>query len=202
MVLRHVERGFSPLPRGQRGFSPLPRGQRGFSPLPRGQRGFSLIEGLIGSMLFLLVVIGVLPLFVRAMMDNAAGADYTKVANLAKSGNEDFSRAWFDLNNPNPASYAVPSGSTSNVIDRYLDPVTNTWQPWPPPASVAAQWRRTTTVTKYAFEDYAQNGTFTFKLDGALKSDVLQTQVQVQNVTPTGPLGARRQTILRFMKSF
>jgi hypothetical protein len=96
----------------------------------------------------------------------------------------------------------VPSGQTSNVIDQYLDPVTGLWQPWPPPNTVAAQWRRTTTVTKYAFDDYVLNGTFTFKLDGSQQSDLLQAQVQVQNVTPTGPLGARRQTLLRYMKAF
>jgi hypothetical protein len=167
-----------------------------------GERGFSLIEGLIGSMLFLLVVIGVLPLFVRAMMDNNAGADYTRVSNFAKSGNEDFSRALFDLNNPNPANYSVPAGQTSNVIDKYLDPVTNLWQPWPPPAGSGAQWRRTTTVSKYNFLDYASNGSFTFKIDGAQPADVLVTQVQVQNITPTGPFGARRQTLLRYIKAF
>ena len=162
-----------------------------------GERGFSLLEGLIGAMLFLLVVIGVLPLFVRAMMDNTAGADYTRVSNYAKSGNEDFSRSFLDQNN-----YAVQPGNTQLVIDQYLDPATGLWKTWPPPAAAGAQWRRTTTVSNYEFADVLIGGTFDVPLDGGQPAQIQQAQVLVQNIVPTGPFGGRRQTLLRYLKAF
>jgi type II secretory pathway pseudopilin PulG len=50
----------------------------------RGERGMSLVEALIAMALLLLVAIGILPLFTRAMVNNAAGAESTLAANHAR----------------------------------------------------------------------------------------------------------------------
>ena len=52
------------------------------------EAGFSLLEGLIGSALLLAIVIGVLPLFTAAMVNNAAGREGTQAANIAADGLE------------------------------------------------------------------------------------------------------------------
>ena len=59
------------------------------------QSGFSMVESLIAAAIIGIVAIGILPLFTRAMVDNMAGADYTRVTNYAKSKEEDFTRMPF-----------------------------------------------------------------------------------------------------------
>jgi hypothetical protein len=177
---------------------------RAARPRPRGAAGFTLVESLIGAALLLLVMIGVLPLFTRAMIDNMAGADYTKIANMAKSRHEDFARAPFD-----GAAYNIPAGQTSTVIDEYWDMLSSSWQPTPSSGKLpnSAAWERTTTVTQYTFADALDNGVLDTPLDGGTAGEIMQAQVLVKSVNPAGagavgPLGSRRQTIVRFLKAF
>jgi hypothetical protein len=182
----------------------------------RGLRGFSLIEALIGAALLLLVVLGILPLFTRAMMDNTAGADYTRLTSFAKSKAEDFNRIpWANT------TYSVPAGQTSLVFNEYLDPVTNIWKTTPGSGAPApAQWTRTTTIRHYLLPDTIAtapsvtindpvNGTVgayildpASAIDGGGNAHVKEVEVRIQNVAPTGPLGGRRQAIFRYWKAF
>ncbi len=51
----------------------------------RGEQGFSLVEVLIAAAIFLVVALGIVPLFAQAIVNNRSGADYTTATNLAKS---------------------------------------------------------------------------------------------------------------------
>lgn len=53
-------------------------------PAPGSEAGFSLLETLIASVLLLMVVIGVLPLFSRSMLNNAQGNDASMQVNATR----------------------------------------------------------------------------------------------------------------------
>jgi prepilin-type N-terminal cleavage/methylation domain-containing protein len=172
--------------------------------LPAGQRGFSMIEALIAAAIIGFVAIGVIPLFARAMSDNMAGSDYTRVSNYSKSEEEDFYREPF-------ANYstAVASGQTSSQIVQYIDPVSKQWFTV---ASLAAvpqnskiQWTRTITYTQYDAKDMDDDQLFDNPLPGgtaATSVQVIQAMVQVQAIAQTGIGGGHRSTTIRFLKAF
>ncbi|HVT17900.1 MAG TPA: hypothetical protein VHQ90_17190 [Thermoanaerobaculia bacterium] len=162
-----------------------------------------MIEVMVGAAILLLVTIGILPLFTRAMIDNTAGADYTKVSNFAKSRAEDFIRAPFSQ-----AAYALPAGAgTTAVIDEYMEPISGTWKVWPadnkPP--VGTQWRRTATIRHYAVGDIDDDQLFNTPLDGNTGPEFVHLKectITVQNISPATGFGLRRQTTLRILKAF
>lgn len=112
--------------------------KRGHSP------GFNLIEVLIASVLFLVVALGVLPLFQRAIRTNTAGQNSTDVANVARSQVERYMQ--IDYNSP---LLTVPAGQTELVLDDYFDRATEQWIVGAPPQPTDADWLRTTTVRYY-----------------------------------------------------
>ena len=73
----------------------------------RGERGLSIIEVLIAAALFLVIALGVAPLFARATMSNQSGADSTAITNLVKTRTEEVFQAIFDS-----AALTVPAGQT------------------------------------------------------------------------------------------
>jgi hypothetical protein len=161
------------------------------------EAGFSLIEGLIGAGILLIVMIGLIPLFTRAITDNTAGSDYTREAQYAKSRIEDFAKTPLGV-----GPYVIAPGTTQTVIDEYLDPTTQTWQPivGSPPAK--AEWRRTSTVTGYAISVPFTIGT---PVDGSVAPAFEQIVVVVKNLeggTGIGPLLQRKSTTVAFLKSF
>jgi type II secretory pathway pseudopilin PulG len=60
------------------------------------QSGLTLIEALIAMALLLLVAIGILPLFTRSILNNAAGSEATQTANNARIQLEEMTRLPFN----------------------------------------------------------------------------------------------------------
>jgi prepilin-type N-terminal cleavage/methylation domain-containing protein len=168
-------------------------------PLAGRQRGFSMIESLIAAALIGAVAIGVIPLWTRAMTDNMAGADYTRVTNYAKSRQEELAH----LDQTSAANQVrVQDGTQRQIVD-YMDPATGLWAAKKP--STPIYWTRTTTITLYGVHDTDKNGLLNSPLPGG--SDpravhVVQTQVQIQSMSAYGAIGTRRSTVIRYFKSF
>ncbi len=109
--------------------------------------GFSIIEALIAAAILLLVAIGVLPLFVRAMTNNVSGSESTRVSNYSKSQIEDLFQLPF-------GSATLEVGGTLLVPQYFEDPnpaidgderwVTTTT------AGRLVTWDRVATVRQYA----------------------------------------------------
>jgi Tfp pilus assembly protein PilV len=109
--------------------------------------GFSIIEALIAAAILLLVAIGVLPLFVRAMTNNVSGSESTRVANYSKSQVEELFQLPF-------GSAMLEVGGTALVPQYFEDPnsaidgderwVTTTT------AGRLVTWDRVATVRQYA----------------------------------------------------
>jgi type II secretory pathway pseudopilin PulG len=161
----------------------------------RAERGFSMVEGLIAAAIIGFVAIGVIPLFTRAMSDNLAGADYTRVTNYAKTEMEDFTRQPF-ANFTN----SVPNGKTSGQLVEYLDPVSSQWTTnLSTSLGQEYHWVRTTTYSQYDVADLGN------PLTGGTAGNSIQLMmvtINVQGSSQFSAAGGRRSTTVRFLKSF
>ena len=126
----------------------------------RRERGFSLVEVLIASGIFLIIALGVLPLFARAIRSNLSGRDATDVSNLSKSRIEELLQVPFD-------TLEVPAGQAEGVIQEHWSAATKTWMAGTTPAAGdAALWYRTTTIRQFALSDLQDNGVADTPLPG------------------------------------
>jgi hypothetical protein len=62
----------------------------------RTSAGFSIIEALVAALIFLILALGVLPLFARAISDNSSGGDSTQASNHGKGRLEELLQAPFN----------------------------------------------------------------------------------------------------------
>ncbi|MEZ5313277.1 MAG: hypothetical protein R2862_06270 [Thermoanaerobaculia bacterium] len=79
------------------------------------EAGFSLIEGLVAAALLLIVTVGILPLFSRAMQNNAKGNDSTRQSNGAV---DELERSISMPFNSGPMD--IVNGATQNVETRVI----------------------------------------------------------------------------------
>ena len=111
--------------------------------------GFSLIEALIAAAIILIIAIGLIPLFTRAMVNNTAGSDSTFVSTAGQSGIETAFSVPFD----NPSMVLAGTATTTTpVVTAFrqgrtdqLGEFAGGWGG----TSGATLWTRTTTVRQY-----------------------------------------------------
>ncbi len=163
----------------------------------RSENGFSLVEAMIAAGLFLVIVIGVMPLFTRAAVNNTSGRESTEASNHARSRAEEYLE--LDFNGP---EMTIATGTERVAMD-YFDPTSERWDPAVPTERHA--WTRTTTVRQYSVAALA---------DGVLdRAEALpagtdfsqihfkEIQVTVQGVRDSGPLGPPKDITIRVLKS-
>ncbi len=116
-----------------------------------GERGFSLLEVLIASGLLFMVMIGLVPLFLQSVLNNASGNESSKVSNAARSAAEQFFA--FDFNHPT----LVVEGGVEKQFDQHFDHLT---QQWIDGASAAPgkQLERSIIVRQFQLRDLEDNG--------------------------------------------
>lgn len=115
-----------------------------------GEEGFSVVEVLIAAGIFLIIAIGILPLFMTSMRSNMAGNEYMQAVNHGRSGLESFHQKGFES-----ADLTLAAGQTEKLVtDWYLvgDPTRMGDETWTttPDAAVLPPWRRTTSVRQYS----------------------------------------------------
>jgi hypothetical protein len=116
----------------------------------RGQRGVSLIEVMLGSLLFLSISLGVVPMFTQSMVSNSSGNDSTKAANFARARAEELMQLPF-----NHVDLTLEAGF-EKATQEYYTKDDGTWHAYPVPAGEPVEWVRQTTVRQYnvsALED-------------------------------------------------
>lgn len=107
--------------------------------------GFTLVEALVGAVVVLLVGLGTLPMFTRAMAHNRIGKDATEVSNLAVDRLEGLVELPF--NHPD----LTLAAGTELTTEEYFWIPTGTWEPYPLPDSlVGVKYVRSITVRQYA----------------------------------------------------
>ena len=129
----------------------------------RGQ-GFSLVEALIASAILLIVAVGILPLFIRSVANNATGGELTQKVNQADSRVEEFLP--YNVNNAKLNWGATADLTTLNYytlgVNRQGDIGTTAdrgWagEGWVPPSSGPGRgeilWMRTTRVRNFNIQE-------------------------------------------------
>jgi Tfp pilus assembly protein PilV len=126
--------------------------------VPAGEAGFSLIETLIAAALLLIIALGMIPLFKRAIDNNALGSDYTQATSYAKTDLEDLMEIPFQS-----ADMVLPAGASNRTTVRYLQRgiqsgTPTRWQDWLALGAVdsnrAVVWTRTTRVRQFGVAAY------------------------------------------------
>lgn len=131
-------------------------------PLRSTGRGFTLLEVLVAAGLLLVVLVGLLPLFMRSIMENVEGRESTQVSNHGRSELEVFKQLRF--NNP---ELDITTG-TETVVQQYWtmgDPDYVGDEQWVDtvPLGEFGLWDRTTTIRQYGI-----NGVIDNDLDGII----------------------------------
>ncbi|HVG07921.1 MAG TPA: hypothetical protein VNM67_09460 [Thermoanaerobaculia bacterium] len=108
------------------------------------ERGFSVVEVLIATLIFLIIAVGILPLFAASARNNLDGREATEVSNFGRSAVEDLLQA--TISDPR---LAVPAGSTVRVSDEYWSKKDEVWKSGTGTSTDVALWRRQTRVRQY-----------------------------------------------------
>ena len=178
----------------------------------RRARGFSVVEGLIAAGILLIIAVGILPLFTRAMLSNVSGDESTKVSNYAKSGVEDYlQRPYNDL-----TSMTIAKGEFefNNPQETFIDPNTATTgdERWVLTSAVTAGqvplWRRDIRIRQFGISSF-RNKDKKFDEAGALDGDTDSEFVHLKEIrttvastrTAANPLGGNRTLVLRTFRS-
>jgi len=171
------------------------------------EAGFSLVETLIAALLFLVVVVGMLPLFLSSITNNNAGNDYLHATNFARSDLEQLHKLPFT-----DPSLTIAGGSTTTTTTDYFaqNPLLTGVGQWLTTATAAAPqlvlWQRSATVRQYSVSAFA-DGTLSINqaLDGGADPifvHLKEVRVQLTGQRQTASLGPARQLTFRVLKAF
>lgn len=169
------------------------------NPAGNRERGFSLLEVLIASAVFLVVAVGLLPLFAQSISNNLGGREATDVTNLGKSRVEELFQFGFDT-----APLDVPDGQTALVTNEYFSKKDNVWKVGAETTTDPALWTRVTRVRQYSINDLQGDRTFNTPLDGSMppgQVHLKEIEVAVQPARDNVQLGPMKQLTLRMLKA-
>jgi prepilin-type N-terminal cleavage/methylation domain-containing protein len=173
------------------------------------ERGFSVVEVLIAAAIFLIVALGILPIFAQAIRNNLSGRDATDVSNLAKSKVEEMLQIPFD-------SLVVPGTQPWACTAEYWSLPEKKWKPAIAPTAPtacttsnvtglngnSALWVRTTQIQQFSLADIQNTGTAT-PLPGGTAAGLVQLKEIVVEVHSTNinPLGSGKILTLRMLRA-
>jgi len=166
---------------------------------PRGRHrasGFSLVEALIAGAILLTIAIGILPLFIRSMVNNEGGSDFTQISNAAKGRAEELFELPFDS-----PTLAITTGTESS-FEEYFSQRDKVWrlgnESDASGDSDLALFLRTSRIRQFNIND------LNTPLDSSAPPGSVQLReitVQVASTRAGSPLGSGRQTAVRVFKS-
>lgn len=163
--------------------------------LPRPERGFSVVEVLIATLIFLIIAIGILPLFAASARSNMEGREATEVSNFGRSAVEDLLQA--PILDPR---LEVPAGSTVRTTDEYWSERDKVWKTGAGTTADPATWRRQIRIRQYNVSDLSTplNGSADV---GQIHLKELEVQVWHVHSTQSLALGGGRRFSVRMLKS-
>jgi prepilin-type N-terminal cleavage/methylation domain-containing protein len=177
----------------------------GRSPRRPEERGFSLIEVLIAMALAGLLLIGVLPLFTKAMSNNVEGNQLTEVTNRARLHVEELMGMPIDAD-----ELTVPVGQDQLLTVELYSPTRKRWIKEADYGSDAEPtYTRTTRVRQFNMSALSQTD-LEFADDEVLPGGTPSSQVEIKEIVvrvnsgrPTflSIMGRQKAVTLRVMKS-
>lgn len=147
--------------------------------------GFSLVETLIAALILMVVALGVLPLFSRAMASNLAGSESTSLANMAATRAEELYQLPFDHD-----LLTVPVGATEVVTEHVWIDEEGRWIEGTGEnlaANQTATWRRQTRIRQFNVNDLLGNNPT--PLEGGVAPGSVQVK-EIEVEITTGRLGS------------
>lgn len=172
----------------------------------RREAGFSMIEALIAAGILLIIALGLIPLFARAITDNATGADSTQASNHGKTQLEDFIQLPFnhqeltlaagDTDRQSAESWAQGTSAIGDTDEG--------WWPGVPTGRGTILWTRRTQVQQFSIED-ALNGSLDTPLAGNTQPifvHLKQVDVVLDSAKQGGLLGSGSDVTFRVLKPF
>lgn len=168
--------------------------------------GFSVVESLIASLILLIIALGLIPLFARALRDNTAGADATQASNHGRARLEEYQQLPF-----NNQSLTLAAGSTTLGRNESWAQGTQTdvgdegWFDGAPSGRGLLLWSRTTTVRQFGINDL-DDGRLNNPLPGGTQPAFVhfkEVEVRLESERPdSSPLGPGREVTFRVIKPF
>lgn len=175
-------------------------------------RGFSVIEVLIASAIFLIIAIGILPLFVRAMTSNTVGNDYMNAANHGRSGLEALLQTTFDSTNLTPDAGQALKTTTDYWVqtDNKSGPEKMGDELWVATPVAATNgntlWTRTTTVRQYSVNSLEDLNLQTTEAQPGGTDPIFihlkEVRVRLEGGRSGGGFGGAKTVTLRVLKAF
>jgi len=152
---------------------------------PPSEAGFSLVEALIAALLLLFIVVGVLPLFSRAMMNNIQGNDSSNISNAAVDGFEQLLALPFDNE-----LLLLPAGQPQRTVQQVYSLNYNEWiLPADLVSGDQAQYTRTLRLEQYQLSDLTEDGLLDNPLPGGTDDSFVQLrllEIQLDNERTVG----------------
>lgn len=173
------------------------------------QRGFSVVEVLIATLIFLIIAVGILPLFAASTKNNMDGREATETSNFGRSAVEDLLQAQF-----NDPRLTIPAAANVSTVEQYFSQKDQVWKTGTGSSADPALWRRQVRVRQFNINDLADDGIFDDPLIGSTDpGQVHLKEVEVQvwnsrddkaalvNGRPFTTLGMSRRFTVRMLKS-
>lgn len=166
----------------------------------RSSRGFSVVEVMIASAIFLLIAIGVLPLFTQSIKNNLSGRESTEVSNHSRSKIEELLQVPF-------ASPEMTVPTTGNVGEttEYWSETEKKWKPGDTPTTgEKALWLRTTRIRQYAISDLKDNNVLDNPLPGTAamgQVHMKEIEIEVESLREDGPMGGGKTLRVRMLRA-
>ena len=171
------------------------------------EAGFSVIEVMIAAAIFLIIAVGMLPLFTRSINSNLIGNDYMNAANHGRSELETMDQVEFDS-----ADLTIAPGASSKEVKEYwtqADPKKAGDEKWLaalPTTGEQVLWTRTTTVRQYSVSALADSNLQTSEavVGGTDPGFVHLKEVRtvVESTRGGGALGGGKKITLRSLRAF
>ncbi len=169
-----------------------------------GSAGFSVVEVLIAAGIFLIIAVGLLPLFVQSIRNNLAGREATDVSNMGKSRLEELFQLPFDS-----PRLAIPAASTELWVSDFYVLLGDSSGPYggvgkwmtsaPTGLGDIGPWSRATRIRQFNLND----------LEEPLRGDTEPGQVHLKEIqvelqsrrSLANPFGGGRELMLKIYKA-
>jgi Tfp pilus assembly protein PilV len=141
------------------------------------QSGFSLVEAMVAALLLLMIAVGILPLFVNSIVNNAQGQDSSTAANFARARLEEFDQLPLD-----DVRMAITAGDERKFDEIYLYNAKKWIDGTVPPTGDWALWSRTTQIHQYGAVNFE---TAPFSYDQRLPSTAKPIDIHLKEIEVT-----------------
>ena len=176
---------------------------------PQGKAGFSVVEVLLAAAILLVVTIGMLPLFTRAIENNVQGQQLTLAVNRAKSEMEAMIQSDFNSTDLTvEAGDLLTDGTDGKEVIEYWSTQKANWLAVGDfPSGEEKQYVRTTRVRQYNLQELTEKDATKdwVALAGGTPANEIhlkEIEVVVGTVNNATIFGASRELTLRTFKSF